>query len=281
MKSKLFLFVFLSLYFYQSQAQIAPSPVGVQLYSFREQLKKDVGGSLQKVNELGITKVEAAGFYDLSASEFKKLTDANNLKIQGISVAFEDLEDDAKLAKVIVDAKTVGADYLVCFWIPHVEGDFTLEETQRAIKAFNKAGKTLTDNQLMFLYHPHGYEFRPYKNEYLIDLLIKETHPKQVSYEMDINWVYHAGHNPVTWLEKYPKRWKAMHVKDRTKGTACNQFGRMDVEKNVSLGDGEVNIEESVRTGIKIGIKYFFIEDESSRSFEQTPKSIEFLRRLF
>ncbi len=281
MKSKLFLFAFLSLYFYQSQAQIAPSPVGVQLYSFREQLKKDVGGSLQKVNGLGITKVEAAGFYDLSASEFKKLTDANNLKIQGISVAFEDLEDDAKLAKVIADAKTVGADYLVCFWIPHVEGDFTLEETQRAIKAFNKAGKTLTDNQLMFLYHPHGYEFRPYKNEYLIDLLIKETHPKQVSYEMDINWVYHAGHNPVTWLEKYPKRWKAMHVKDRTKGTACNQFGRMDVEKNVSLGDGEVNIEESVRTGIKIGIKYFFIEDESTRSFQQTPKSIEFLRRLF
>ncbi len=262
-------------------AQVIPSPVGVQLYSFREQLKLDVAGSMAKVKAMGITSVEAAGFFGLNASEFKKIADANGIQIEGVSVEFADLEDPEKLKQIIADAKTTGADYIVCFWIPHVEGDFTLAETQRAIDVFNKAGKTITQNKLMLLYHPHGYEFRPYKDMYMMDLLLRKTNPLYLNLEIDINWIYHAGHNPVTWMKAYPTRCKAMHIKDRIKGTACNQFGRMDVEKNVAIGQGEVNIDDCVKMGRKIGIKYFFIEDESTRSFEQTPVSIQYLRRFF
>jgi sugar phosphate isomerase/epimerase len=281
MKKNIFLNLLFLLFAAEMTAQIEKSPVGVQLYSFREQLKLDVAANMVKVRAMGITSVESAGFYGLTAAEFKKITDANGMKIEGVSAEFADLNNPEKLKNIIADAKATGADYVLCFWIPHVEGDFTLAETQKAIEVFNKAGKTLKQNKLMLLYHPHGYEFRPYKDEYMIDELFKKTNPMYVNYEMDINWVYHAGHNPVTWLKKYPTRWKAMHVKDRIKGTACNQFGRMDVEKNVSIGQGEVNIDESVRMGKKIGIKYFFIEDESTRSFEQTPVSIQYLRRFF
>jgi sugar phosphate isomerase/epimerase len=281
MKTQIFTFIFAACCIGNAQAQVAKSPVGVQLYSFREQLKLDVAANLAKVRAMGITQVESAGFYGLSAAEFKKLTDANGIKIAGVSAEFADLDNPEKIKDIIADAKATGADYVVCFWIPHTEGDFTLAETQRGIEVFNKAGKALAQHKLMLLYHPHGYEFRPYKDEYMIDQLIKKTNPLYVNYEMDINWVYHAGHNPVTWLKKYPTRWKAMHVKDRVRGTACNQFGRMDVEKNVAIGQGEVNIDDTVKMARKIGIKYFFIEDESTRSFEQTPLSIAYLRGLF
>jgi sugar phosphate isomerase/epimerase len=280
MKFRNFLFLFFALTFTKMFSQTPKSPVGVQLYSFREQFKTDVSGTLQKIKDMGITQVEAAGFYDLSAQDFKKKLDEKGIKAVGISVEFEALEDEAKLAKVIADAKAVGAEYLVCFWIPHAEGGFTLEETKRGIAGFNKGGKMIADNKLALLYHPHGYEFRPYKDEYLIDVLIKET-SKYLNFEMDLNWVFHAGHNPVTWLNKYPTRWKALHVKDRVKGTACNQYGRMDVELNVAIGKGEVNIDDSVKAAQKIGVKYYFIEDESSRSLEQTPLSIEYLRKFF
>ncbi len=278
MKSKLLL---LMLFSCLANAQVAPSPVGVQLYSFREQLKLDVASSMAKVKAMGITSVEAAGFFGLTAVEFKKIADANGMKIEGVSAELTDLDNADKLNKIIADAKATGADYVVCFWIPHAEGGFTLAEAQSGIDVFNKAGKVLTENNLMLLYHPHGYEFRPFEDRYLMDLIFEKTNPLYVNYEMDINWVFHAGHNPVTWMKNYPTRWKAMHIKDRIHGTACNQFGRMDTEKNVAIGQGEVNVEESVKMGRDIGIKYFFIEDESTRSFEQTPNSIQYLRRFF
>lgn len=262
-------------------AQVKIGDVGVQLYSFREALKKDVAGSLQKVKDMGITHVECAGFYGLTASEFTKIATEKGLIIDGISVEFSDLNDPEKLKKAIADAKATKANYLVCFWIPHKEGGFTLEETENAIATFNKGGKEIAKNGLMLLYHPHGYEFRPHGNEYLFDLLVKKTMPSYLSFEADINWIFHAGHNPASWILKYPTRWKAMHIKDRFAGTPCNQFGRMDVELNVPIGAGEVNIDESVKAGQKVGIKYFFIEDESSKSFENTPQSIMYLRKLF
>jgi sugar phosphate isomerase/epimerase len=262
-------------------SQTETSPVGVQLYSFREQFKTDVRGSFQRIKGMGIKEVEVAGFYDLSPKDFKKTLDEFGLKATSMGAGFEELEDEKKLAQTIESAKIIGVTYIMCAWIPHVEGDFTLDEAKRAIAIFNKAGKTLADNKLSLLYHPHGYEFRPYKDIYLMDLMLAETKPAYVNYEMDINWVFHAGHNPVLWLKKYPTRWKALHIKDRKKSTPCNQFGRMDAETNVVIGQGEVNVADIMRTARQLGIKHYFIEDESSRSFEQTPPSIEYLRQFF
>lgn len=262
-------------------AQAQQSPVGVQLYSFREQFAKDVRGTMQKVKDMGITYVETAGFYGLDAKGFRAMLDEFGIKATGISADFGELDDPAKLKMIIGNAKTLGAKTVVCFWIPHTGTDFTLQDTEKAVKVFNEAGKTLTANGLMLLYHNHGYEFRSYKDRYLMDELITRTNPAHVNFEMDILWTQHPGHNPVAWLKKYPTRWKAMHIKDRRKGTAGNQFGTMDVDNDVTLGQGDINIEDIVKQARANKIQYFYIEDESSRSLEQVPQSIEFLRPMF
>ncbi len=259
----------------------AQSPVGVQLYSFRDQFAKDVRGTMQKVKDMGFSYVETAGFYDSDAKTFKTLLDEFGIKATGISADFGELEDPAKLKVVMGNAKALGAKSVTCFWIPHTGDDFTLQDTEKAIKVFNEAGKTLAANGLMLMYHNHGYEFRPYKDRYLLDELITRTNPAYVNFEMDILWTHHPGHNPVAWLKKYPTRWKAMHIKDRRKGTAGNQFGRMDVDNDVILGEGDLNIADIIAQARQIGIKYFYIEDESPRSLEQVPQSIAFLQPLF
>jgi sugar phosphate isomerase/epimerase len=281
MKANLIISFLFTMSLNNGTAQNATSSVGVQLYSFREQMKIDVAKTMAQISAMGIKSVEGAGYFGLSASEFRKIADANNIKIEGVSADFAELEDEVKLNKIISDAIISGANYVACFWIPHVEGDFTFAETQKGIEVFNKAGKILSKHNLILIYHPHGFEFKPYENEYMLDLLIKNTNAKHVNFEMDLNWIYHAGHNPVAWLEKYPKRWIALHIKDREKGTAGNQFGRMDVEKNVVIGDGEVNIDASMKMARKIGVKFYFIEDESSRSMEQVPRGITYLRKFF
>jgi sugar phosphate isomerase/epimerase len=262
-------------------AQAQNLPVGVQLYSFRDQFAKDLPGTMQKVKDMGLSYVETAGFYGKTVTEFKGILDQYGIKATGTSADFADLEDATKLKTIINNAKVLGCKFVVCFWIPHNDTDFTIDDTNKAIKVFNEAGKILAANGLSFLYHNHGYEFRPYKDRYLMDELIAKTNPAYVNFELDILWAFHPGHNPVVWLKNYPTRWKALHVKDRRKGTPGNQFGTMDVDNDMVLGQGEVNIEAIIKQAKINKIKYYYIEDESPRSMQQVPQSIEFLKKLF
>src|SRR5919107_1016336 len=97
---------------------------------------------------------------------------------------------------------------------------------------------------------------------------------------MDVFWVKHPGQDPVALLKKYPKRFPLMHLKDRKPGTEGNQNGRADVETNVVLGQGDVGIAAIMKEAKKAGVKHYFIEDESSRSEEQIPLSLNFLHQL-
>ncbi|MCU0355007.1 MAG: sugar phosphate isomerase/epimerase [Cytophagales bacterium] len=281
MLKHLFRLSFLFAALFPGYAQTQKSPVGVQLYSFRNQFAQDVRGTMQKVKDMGITYCETAGFYGMDAKAFRAILDEFGIKATGISADFGELEDAAKLKTVIENAKTLGAKTVTCFWIPHNGNEFTIEDVEKAVKVFNESGKTLAASGLMLLYHNHGYEFRSYKDRYLLDELITRTNPAHVSYQMDILWTQHPGHNPVAWLKKYPTRWKAMHIKDRKKGTPGNQFGQMDVENDVTLGQGDVNVADIIKQAQANKIQYFYIEDESSRSLEQVPQSIAFLRPLF
>jgi sugar phosphate isomerase/epimerase len=250
--------------------------VGVQLYSFRNQFSADLRSTFESIKALGIKKVECAGFYSTDAAGFKKLTDEFGMTVEGVSADFGKLQDPEKLKKIINDAKTLNAKNVVCFWVPHNEPEFTLENTISACDVFNKAGKVLAENGLSLLYHPHGYEFRPYKDRYLMDEFMTRCNPKYINFEMDILWTYHPGHNPVVWLKKYPTRYKALHIKDRRKGVTGNQNGRMDTEDDVTLGTGDLNVEDILAEAKKMNIKYLYLEDESARSFQQVPNSIKF-----
>jgi sugar phosphate isomerase/epimerase len=252
--------------------------IGLQLYSLRNEFKTDVPGTLAKIKEWKITQIEGGGTYGLPVEAYKKLLKENNLTMVSYGASFEELETNP--GAVIENAKLFGAKYIMCAWIPHQEKAFSLDNINKAIKVFSAAGKLMQENGLSFCYHPHGYEFGPYENGTLFDYMVKNTNPKYVNYEMDVFWVKHPGQDPVALLKKYPARFLMLHLKDRKPGTEGNQDGRAPDETNVVLGQGDVGIAAIMKVAKSIGIKYYFIEDESPNAVQQIPVSLNFLHEI-
>ncbi len=252
--------------------------IGLQLYSLRNEFKVDVPRTLAKIKEWKIKLIEGGGTYGLPLDEYKKLLQNNNLEMVSYGAGFEELENNPQA--VIDNAKELGAKFIMCAWVPHKEGVFTIDEINKAIVVFSKAGKLMQENGLKFCYHPHGYEFRPYENGTLFDYMVKNTDSKYVNFEMDVFWVKHPGQDPVALLKKYPTRFLMLHLKDRRLGTPGNQDGRAPDETNVVLGQGDVGIAAIMKEAKKIGVKYYFIEDESPVAVEQIPLSLDFLSKL-
>ncbi len=250
--------------------------VGLQLYSLRDQFKEDVPGTLQLIKDWGITKIEGGGTYDLPMKEFEALLKKNNLEVVSVGADFGDLESNVQ--KVIDNAKSFGAKYVMCAWVPHDNNKWDLEETQHATEVFNKAGKQLKENGLTLAYHAHGYEFRPYKDGTLFDYMAQNA--TDFTFELDVYWAQHGGANPLALMKEYPDKFSLMHLKDMEKGVKGNNTGHEDVETNVVLGTGQIDISGTVAEAKKLGIEYMFIEDESSRVVEQVPQSLAFLKGL-
>src|SRR5918993_4453457 len=252
--------------------------IGLQLYSLREQFKKDVPGTLQQINKWGIKEIEGGGTYGLPLEEYKKMLADNKLTMVSVGADYEMLKNNPQAA--VDEAKKFNAKYVVCFWIPHDGNNFDISNTKEAVEVFNNARKILKENGISLCYHPHGFEFRPYENGTLFDYLVTNTNPEYFNFEMDVFWVKHPGQDPVALLKKYPNRFLLMHLKDRKPGTPGNQNGNADVESNVVLGTGDVGIADIIKQARKIGVKHYFIEDESSRCEAQIPQSLAFLKGL-
>lgn len=253
------------------------APLGVQAYTFRNSFPKDVAKTLDTIKMMGFTEIEGGGGR-MSPEEFKKLCDERGISIPSTGSGFEQLEKAPD--SVANNAKRLGAEYVMCAWIPHQDGVFTLDDAKKAVDVFNKAGKVLKDSGLTLCYHAHGYEFQPYGNGTLLDYLFENTNPDYVSFEMDIFWIQFGGGDPVALLKKYGNRWKLMHVKDMRKGTEKNLTGNTGPENDVVLGTGEVDIPGVLREAKKAGIQHFFIEDESDKEMIHVPQSIAYLKSL-
>lgn len=275
MRIKTMLLSSLLLFFFSN---ITAQEIGLQLYSLRNEFKTDVPGTLALIKKWDIKLIEGGGTYGLSTEEYKKLLAQNNLQMVSYGASFEELEKNPQ--QVADNAKAFGAKYIMCAWVPHKEGGFTMDEMNKAISVFNAAGKVLAENGLQLCYHPHGYEFRPYENGTQFDYMISKTDPRYVNFEMDVFWVKHPGQDPVSLLRKYPNRFLMLHLKDRAHGTPGNQEGRAPDETNVVLGKGDVGIEAVMKEAKRIGIKYAFIEDESPKAVEQIPQSLQYLKAL-
>lgn len=277
MKKYLLLLAFVFMVF--SSPLRAQTEIGLQLYSLRNEFKTEVPGTLDMVESWGIREIEGGGTYGLPMDEFKQLLRENKLKMVSVGADYNQLKENPQAA--VDNAKAFGAKYVVCYWIPHEDDNvFTIDHMKEAVEVFNRAGKLLAENGLSLCYHPHGYEFRPYHEGTLFDYLAERTDPKYFNFEMDVFWVKHPGQDPVALLKKYPKRFLLMHLKDRKHGTPGNQNGRADVETNVVLGTGDVGIAEIMKEAKKAGVKHYFIEDESSHSVTQIPRSLEYLKSL-
>jgi len=256
------------------------SSPGLQLYSLRSQFKlKGVARTLDTVKEFGITQVELAGTYDMSAAAFKAELEARGLKAVSAHFPYKRWKDEPQA--IAQEAKTLGLQYAGCAWADHKA---PMDEAQaRDIAAvFNKAGEVLSKEGITFFYHLHGFEFQPWKDgETLADLIIKETDPQKVKFQMDVLWIVFPGQDPVKLLEKYAGRWELMHLKDLKKGVTTGILtGKTDVENDVILGTGQMDWPAILATAQKVGVKYYFIEDESSRSEAQVPESVKFLGQV-
>ena len=260
-----------------AQQPLYTAPLGVQTYTFRRSIGTDPVKVLDTIKKLGFTEIEGGGGR-MHPSEFKKLCDERGISIPSTGAGYEDLVN--KIDSVVWRAKMLGAKYVMCAWIPHQNNILTFENAKKAVEDFNKAGKILKENGLTFCYHAHGYEFQPYEDGTLLDYMFKNTNPEYVSFQMDIFWIQFGGGDPVALLKKYGSRWKMMHIKDMRKGTKKDLTGLTSVDNDVALGTGELDLPAIFREAKKVGIKHYFIEDESSSYASQVPQSIAYLKSL-
>ena len=253
-------------------------PIGLQLYSLRAEFTRNVPASLEKVRGYGIRNVELAGTYNLLPDKFKTMLDANGLKPVSGHFPYERYRDDVE--SVARDAKALGLRYVGVAWIPH-KADFNEKECREAIAVFNRAGAALTKHGLKFFYHAHGYEFQPHGQGTLLDLMMAETNPQHVRYEMDVFWIVFPGQDPVKLLQKYGKRWELMHLKDMKKGLQTGVLtGHTDVTNDVALGTGQMDWPAILKAAKQAGVKQYFIEDESPTAAEQIPQTLRYLEQV-
>jgi sugar phosphate isomerase/epimerase len=251
--------------------------LGMELWTYRRLLSRDTPGTLGRIGKLGFRDIETASFYGRSADEFADLLKKYELTCSSVIAEFDRFLND--LDGVIRDAKTLGAGYVITSNIPR-PGELTTEEVHAAAAIFNDWGIKVKKEGLQFGYHPHGFEFVHTPKETLFDVLLKETNPEFVMFELDTFWFVHGGADPVCYLEKYPGRFDLMHLKDMAKGTATDLTGHAPDEASVALGKGELDWPAILHAADRSGVKAYFIEDESPSAPEQVLETKAFLEHL-
>ena len=252
--------------------------IGLELYSLRAEAKRDLPGTLKTTHAMGFDRIETGSdFYGRTAAEFKKLADTAGLKVTSIHFGYDELKKDGGVDKAVQALDTFRAHWAGVAWIPH--GDtFTRASADGAIADFNAWGAKFAKAGHKFMYHAHGYEFGPDADGTLFDHLAKSTDPATVKFEMDTFWIVLPGQDCVKLLEKYPGRWRLMHLKDMRKGAPLgNQQAHADDKDSVPVGQGFIPWESILAVARKQGIEDYFIEDESPDAMTQVPVSLKYL----
>lgn len=288
MLSQFFKFALLALpigTFAQKDHESSPSHPGIVSYTYRKSFEKDIPSTLDIIKGNGITDIEFSNLFGKTAADLRKMIDEKGIYCSSFGVGYDDLVN--KTAEVAQNAKTLGASYVRVAGIPHAApggagpGVFTLEEAQKAIDDFNRVGKILKEEYgLGFIYHNHGFEFQPYGDGTLYDLIVTRTDPKYVSFEMDILWAFFPGQDPAGLLRKYGSRYKALHLKDLRKGVKGNLSGGTSADNDVVLGTGQIDLPAVLKAARAAGIRHYYIEDESNAVMEQVPQSIAYLKKF-
>jgi sugar phosphate isomerase/epimerase len=255
-------------------------PVGLQLWSLKDDMAKDVPGTLGRLRALGIRQVETAGVPSgLTVEAFRKALDEADLVCQAAHVQFGPLREDP--AKAVAEAKALGARFAVCPWVPHDgKAGFNRDDATKAADVFNKASQAARAEGLRVGYHPHGYEFVSAGEGTYFDLIVKNTDPGVV-FEIDIFWAKAGGADPAALIASLPGRVPLMHVKDMLKGLSL-PAGSSGAPKDsdVAAGSGQLDLPAIFRASIKSGMEIYYIEDESTKPWQQIPESLKYLSTM-
>ncbi|OLE78048.1 MAG: xylose isomerase [Bacteroidetes bacterium 13_1_20CM_4_60_6] len=245
--------------------------LGIQLYSVRDDMKKDPAGTLKKLADIGYKNVEHANyvdrkFYGYSASDFKKLLKDTGLEMHSGHTVMgrqhwdenkQDFTDSWK--HTVEDAATVGEDYVISPWLDETYRK-NFDDLKRYMDVFNKSGELCKKSGLKFGYHNHDFEFREKLNgESVYDIILKNTDPKLVIQQLDIGNLYNGGAVAMDVVKQYPDRFQSLHVKDEITASGGNEKYESTV-----LGSGIVNVKEVIAAvGKNNKNVHYIIEQES------------------
>lgn len=245
----------------------------LQLYSLRDDLPKDPKDTLRQVAAFGYKQIESfegkqGMFWGMTAQEFKKY-----MKELDMTIISSHCNINTDFEKKAADAASIGMKYLICPWIGRQK---TLDDYKRLANEFNKCGSICKKNGIHFAYHNHDYTFKEQDGQFPQDIIMKETDPSLVDFEMDIFWVVVAEEDPIAWLKKYPGRFKLSHIKDRH--TADN--GK---EESCILGEGDIDYKSIADIAEANGVDYHVVEQEEyegTTPLISAEKNAEYMKRL-
>lgn len=253
--------------------------IGLQLYTLREELPKNVKAVLEKVAASGYTNVETYGFsikdqfWGLSPVELKNILDENNLKAVSGHYNLGSFLYDGNTAELIASieaAKTLKSEFLT---VPWVDEPFrkSLEDYKKIASRLNQAAKMCADSGLKLAYHNHDFEFQKHDGVTGYEILLNETDKNLVCFELDLYWVVRSGNDPLQLFKENPGRFKMWHVKDMDKQNQA---------LNTEVGSGLIDFKPFFAAAKQAGMVHFFVEQENNfavNSFQSIKTSCGFI----
>jgi sugar phosphate isomerase/epimerase len=236
--------------------------IALQMYSLRDDLKKDLKGTIEKMGKMGYTKLEAAGysdgkFYGMEPEAFKALVEANGMKVISSHAGpnytgdQKSWDEAMKWWDISIDAhKRAGCSFI----IKPSMGEYpykNLESIKNTCKYFNAIGAKCNAKGIRFGYHNHNHEFSKISDadELVYDYMLKNTDPKKVTFEMDVYWVYKGGQKAVEYFNKYPKRFELLHIKDEKEVGASGNIDFNAIYDNLAKAGTKFAIVEVEQYG--------------------------------
>ena len=251
-------------------------PLGVQLYTVREQAESDLGAVLAHISMIGYAEVETYwNVYTHPAKKLRSMIVDNGLSVPSGHFNYDGL--DTKLDY----AKELGVQYVICPMLPK-DMWTSADGFKKAAAQFNIWGEQVQKLGMQFGFHNHNYEFQKFGNTTGFDILTQNADPKLVCLEMDCYWITQAGQDPVAMLKKYGSRIQLLHLKDREAGFPTTQMLSPDAEHITEVGSGTIDWKAVITTAEQTGVKYYFVERDngSTPAFESLRRSYQYLYEL-
>jgi len=244
--------------------------IGIQLYTVRRELTRDVEGTLRRLAGIGYREVEFAGYPEGTAQSLRKILDRLRLSAPSGHVGIQALRGDWD--RTLDQAATVGQRYVVVAFVPPNERR-TMDDWRRIAGLFNKAGEAARASGLTLGYHNHDFEFVPLEGRLPYDLLLQETDPGLVKLELDLYWITKSGQDPLAYFAKWPGRFPLVHVKDMD-ATPRKFFA--------PVGKGVIDFARIFKRSKLAGIRHYFYEQDevSGPPFADAATSFAYLRAL-
>lgn len=248
--------------------RLSPQPIGLELYTVRDLMQRDVEYTLRQVAAIGYREVEFAGLFGKEPKKVRGMLDKLGLTSPSSHISLDRLS--ANLQGVVDEVQALGNDYVVC---PSVDAALRRDADgwRRVAATFNRIGDSLQRVGLRFGYHNHDVEFQPLPGAQIgYDILLAETDPKFVKMELDLYWITKGGRDPLTYFAKWPNRFPLVHVKDMAgNGSMTN------------VGQGHIDWPRIFAKRREAGIEHFFVEHDSPTSpMDDIRVSYEYMQRL-